>query len=238
MTQSMDLRRVGIVYRKEILEALRDRRTIISTIVIPIIIFPLIFLTFTGTATVMMQAAQSERIRIAIVGEEYAPELAATIRKTIQAVDPTLPIFDIHTMEEWVSSKVAHPRLNTWLLGSFSVIALVLALVGIYGVVSYSVTQRTQEIGIRLALGARGREVVKMVVRQGMKAVMVGVLCGTIAAAALTRFLAAQLYSVTPTDPVTFASVVMIFIGVALAACCIPAIRAARVDPVEALRYE
>ena len=82
MTQSMDLRRVGIVYRKEILEALRDRRTIISTIVIPIIIFPLIFLTFTGTATVMMQAAQSERIRIAIIGEEYAPELAATIRKS------------------------------------------------------------------------------------------------------------------------------------------------------------
>jgi len=169
---------------------------------------------------------------------EEPHSLAATVRKTIQTVDPTLPVFDIHTMEEWVSSKVAHPRFNTWLLGSFSAIALSLALVGIYGVVSYSVTQRTQEIGIRLALGARGREVVKMVVRQGMKAVMVGVLCGTIAAAALTRFLAAQLYSVTPTDPVTFTSVVIIFIGVALAACCIPAIRAARVDPVEALRYE
>ena len=169
---------------------------------------------------------------------EEPHSLAATVRKTIQTVDSTLPVFDIHTMEEWVSFKVAHPRFNTWLLGSFSVIALVLALVGIYGVVSYGVTQRTQEIGIRLALGARGQEVVKMVVRQGMKAVIVGVLCGTIAAVALTRFLAAQLYSVTPTDPVTFASVVMIFIGVALAACCIPAIRAARIDPMEALRCE
>ncbi|TMP97546.1 MAG: ABC transporter permease [Verrucomicrobia bacterium] len=164
--------------------------------------------------------------------------LAALLRKTIQTVDPTLPVFDIHTMEEWVSFKVAHPRFNTWLLGSFSAIALVLALVGIYGVVSYGVTQRTQEIGIRLALGARGQDVLKMVVGQGMRAVLVGVLCGSIVAVALTRFLTAQLYSVTPTDPITFASVVLIFISVAVLACLVPALRAARVDPMEALRYE
>ncbi|HKI72761.1 MAG TPA: ABC transporter permease, partial [Verrucomicrobiae bacterium] len=164
--------------------------------------------------------------------------LAASIRKTIQAVDPNLPVFDIHTMEEWVSFKVAHPRFNTWLLGSFSAIALMLALVGIYGVVSYGVTQRTQEIGIRLALGARGEDVLKMVVGQGMRAVLVGVLCGSVVAVALTRFLAAQLYSVTPTDPITFASVVLIFISVAVVACLVPALRAARVDPMEALRYE
>ena len=164
--------------------------------------------------------------------------LAASIPKTIQAVDPTLPVFDIHTMAEWVSFKVAHPRFNTWLLGSFSGIALALALVGIYGVGSYGVTQRTHEIGIRLALGARGEDVLKMVVGQGMRAVLVGVLCGSVVAVALTRFLAAQLYSVTPTDPITFASVVLIFIAVALAACLVPALRAARIDPMEALRYE
>jgi putative ABC transport system permease protein len=141
-------------------------------------------------------------------------------------------------MQELVSLKVAHPRFNTWLLGSFSAVALVLAVVGIYGVVAYGVTQRTQEIGIRLALGARGREVVKMVVSQGMRAVLIGVVCGIVVAAALTRFLTAYLFTVTPTDPITFASVVLIFIGVAVAACLVPALRAARVDPMEALRYE
>ena len=110
--------------------------------------------------------------------------LAASIRKTIQTVDPTLPVFDIHTMQELVSVKVEHPRFNTWLLGSFSAVALALTLVGIYGVVSYSVTQRTHEIGIRVALGARGQEVVKMVVGQGMRAVLIGVLCGTAVAIA------------------------------------------------------
>ena len=141
-------------------------------------------------------------------------------------------------MQELVSSKVAPPRFNTWLLGSFSAIALVLALVGIYGVVSYGVTQRTHEIGIRVVLGARGQEVVGLVVSQGMKSVLIGVLCGIVAAIALTRFLAAYLYSMTPTDPITFASVVAIFVGVALAACLVPALRAARVDPIEALRCE
>ncbi|MBI4662583.1 MAG: ABC transporter permease [Verrucomicrobia bacterium] len=181
---------------------------------------------FLDTMTFVVRAAEEPRA------------LAASVRKTIQSVDPTLPVFDIRTMDEWVALKVAHPRFNTWLLASFSVIALVLALTGIYGVVSYGATQRTQEIGIRLALGARGADVVKMVVRQGMKAVLIGVLCGTAVAVALTRFLAAQLYSVTPTDPLTFVSVVLVFIGVALAACLIPAIRAARLDPVVALRQE
>jgi putative ABC transport system permease protein len=141
-------------------------------------------------------------------------------------------------MEGLVDLKLANQRFNTWLLGSFSAIALVLALVGIYGVVSYGVAQRTQEIGIRLALGAQDQQVVEMVVREGMKPVLIGALCGTVVAAALTRFLTTQLYSVTPTDPTTFATVVLVFIAVALAACLIPARRAALVNPVESLRYE
>jgi len=183
------------------------------------------------------QAFFLEAMTFVVRTVEEPRSLAVSLQKAIQAVDPTLPV-GLHTMEELVSFKVAHPRFNTWLLGSFSAIALVLALVGVYGVVSYGVTQRTQEIGIRLALGAQGQEVVKMVVSQGMRAVLVGVLCGTVVAVALTRFLTAYLFAVTPTDPITFASVVLIFIGVAVAACLIPAFRAARVDPVEALRCE
>jgi putative ABC transport system permease protein len=183
------------------------------------------------------QAFFLEEMTIVVRTVEEPQTLTLSLRKAIQSVDPTLPV-GIHTMKELVSLKVAHPRFNTWLLVSFSAVALVLALVGIYGVVSYGVTQRTQEIGIRLALGAQGQEVVKMVVRQGMRAVLIGVLCGTIVAVVLTRFLTAYLYSVMPTDPMTFASVVLVFIGVALTACLVPAFRAARVDPMVALRYE
>jgi predicted permease len=181
---------------------------------------------FLETMTLVVRTAQEPRT------------LAVAIRKAIQSIDPTLPIFDIHTMDELVSMKVGHQRFDAWLLGGFSAIALMLALVGIYGVVSYGVTQRTREIGIRLALGAQRHDVIKVVVSQGMKAVLIGVLCGTLAAIALTRLLAAELYSVRPTDPTTFACVVSVFIGVALASCLIPARRAARVNPVEALRYE
>jgi len=183
------------------------------------------------------QAFFLEAMTFVVRTVEEPQSLGVSLRKTIQTVDPTLPV-GIHTMKELVSLKVAHPRFNTWLLGSFSAIALVLALVGIYGVVSYGVTQRTQEIGIRLALGAQGQEVVTMVVSQGMRAVLIGVLCGTVVAIALTRFLSAYLFAVTPADPLTFVSVVLIFIGVSLAACLVPALRAARVDPMEALRYE
>src|SRR5207249_3519453 len=149
------------------------------------------------------QAFFLEAMTFVVRSVEEPQALGVSLRKTIQSLDPTLPV-GVHTMKELVSFKVAHPRFNTWLLGSFSAIALVLALIGIYGVVSYSVTQRTQEIGIRLALGARAQEVVKMVVSQGMRAVLIGVLCGAAGAAALTRFLAGQLYTVTPTDPMTF----------------------------------
>jgi len=184
------------------------------------------------------QAFFLDTMTIVVRTVEEPRALAAALRKTIQSVDPALPVYGVHTLNELVTSHVAHSRFNTWLLGSFSASALVLALVGIYGVVSYGVSQRTQEIGIRLALGARGREVVEMVVRQGMRAVLAGVLVGTGVAVLLTRFLSRYLFAVTPTDPITFASVLLVFSAVALAACLVPALRAARVDPIEALRHE
>jgi predicted permease len=164
--------------------------------------------------------------------------VAPTLRKIIQAVDPALPVYNVRTMGELVSWKVAHPRFNAWLIGAFSGIALLLALVGIYGALSYSVAQRTHEIGVRSALGARRADVMSLVIGQGMRAVLAGLLIGGLAACALTRYLAHQLYSVTPTDPMTFAVVLSAFVAVALVACLIPALRATRIDPQEALRYE
>src|SRR5207249_1568777 len=115
----------------------------------------------------------------------------------------------VHTLVDLVSWKVAHPRFNAWLVGTFSAIALLLALVGIYGALSYSVVQRTHEIGVRTALGAQRSDVMRFVVGQGMRAVLLGIVIGGLAACALTRFLANQLYSVTPTDPMTFGAVLL-----------------------------
>ena len=124
------------------------------------------------------------------------------------------------------------------LFSCFAGLALALALAGVYGVLSYSVTQRTWEIGLRLALGARRAQVLRLIARQGMALVALGLVIGLAAAAGLTRFLESQLYSVQPTDPVSFAAVVVLLLGVALAASLIPAWRASRVQPTEALRYE
>jgi putative ABC transport system permease protein len=161
-----------------------------------------------------------------------------SVQEAIWAVDKTQPARRAETAEALIASALGEPRLYTLLLGSFAALALALATVGIYGVMSYSVAQRTQEIGIRMALGASPRDVLLMVVRQGVTLIIAGVTLGLIGAFALTRLLSSLLFHISATDPLTYAAVVTVLALVALAACAIPARRATRVDPMIALRYE
>jgi putative ABC transport system permease protein len=164
--------------------------------------------------------------------------LAQTIVREIHALDPNIAISDIRTMDEYVSSSVAAPRFNTILLGCFAGLALVLAAVGIFGVISYSVAQRTQELGIRRALGADSWSVVRLVLVQGLGLAGFGLVVGLAGALAVTRLLNSLLFGIAATDPMTFSVVAAILIAVALLASYIPARRAAKVDPIVALRYE
>jgi putative ABC transport system permease protein len=165
-------------------------------------------------------------------------QLIAAVRLQVKVIDPDQPIYSIRTMNEIRAESVAPERLNLTLLSIFAGIALVLAIVGIYGVMSYSVTQRTHEIGIRMAIGAQPRDVFRMVIGQGMMLALIGVGLGLIGAFGLTRLMTTMLFGVEPTDPATFAAIAVLLTGVALVACYIPGRRATRVDPVESLRYE
>jgi putative ABC transport system permease protein len=153
-------------------------------------------------------------------------------------IDKDQPVSDISSMEEIVSDSVARQRFSMLLLGVFAGLALVLAAVGIYGVMSYSVAQQTREIGIRMALGAQRSDVLKMTVGQGLRLVLTGVAIGLATAFVLTRVMATLLFGVSPTDPLTFIGISIVLIGVALLASYIPALRATRVDPMFALRYQ
>jgi putative ABC transport system permease protein len=164
--------------------------------------------------------------------------ITATMRAAAQSVDADLPIYDVRTLESFVAENVAPRRLSVLLLTLFAGLALMLAAVGIYGVMSYSVTQRHREIGIRMALGAQTADVLHLVVRQGTWLAIGGVGTGLIGALAATRLIASMLFGIRPSDPITFVSVALLLSAVALLASYIPARRAARVDPMVALRYE
>jgi len=187
--------------------------------------FPFAQLPFGGMTVIVKAAADPN-------------QLIASVREQLKTVDADQPIYSIRTMNDIRAESVAPERLNLTLLSLFAGIALVLAIVGIYGVMSYSVTQRTHEIGIRMAIGAQPRDVLMLVIGQGMTLALIGVAFGLIGAFGLTRLMTTMLFGVEPSDPATFVVIAAILTGVALVACYIPGKRATKVDPVLSLRYE
>jgi putative ABC transport system permease protein len=182
--------------------------------------------------------AVSSQMNLVVRSAGDPAQLSSAVRDAVASVDKGEAIATPQTMEEIVAISTAGDRFNALLLGLFAVVALVLAAAGIYGVVSYSVSQRTREIGLRMALGAQPRDVLRLVVGHGMRLALAGVGIGVAGSFLLARLLASQLFDVTSNDPATFAAVSALLAGVALAACWIPARRAMHVDPMIALRYE
>ena len=164
--------------------------------------------------------------------------LAKQLAKEVAAIDPDLPVMKVKPLTSVSAQAISSTKFTLTLVGMFGAIALVLAAVGVYGVIAYSVTQRTNEIGIRMALGALQKDVLEMVVTQGARLAVTGIAIGIVAALALTRAMTSLLYDVSPFDPITLAAVATLLVMVALVACYVPARRAARVDPVVALRHE
>jgi putative ABC transport system permease protein len=167
-----------------------------------------------------------------------SPPLAQAIRAAVKAVDPNQPVSRIVTIAERVEERLAGDRILTQVSGFFGALALFLAAIGLYGVIAYSVSQRTQEIGVRMALGAQRRDVLRLIIGQGMGLVLAGMLVGTAGAYLMAKLLANFLYGITASDPATFITTFVVLAAVALAACAIPARQALKIDPTIALRYE
>jgi predicted permease len=164
--------------------------------------------------------------------------LMASIRREVHKLDPDLPLSNIRPMTEWVATSAAQPRLNASLLAVFACVALLVAAIGTYGVLAYSVSQRTKELGLRMALGADRGDVLKLVVREGMMVAAAGIVIGVGVAALMGRTLSALVFGISIWDPMTYAGVLTVLALVSLLSCLLPALRASRVDPMEALRLE
>jgi putative ABC transport system permease protein len=188
--------------------------------------------------TMYFPTRQTGRENLVIRTQGDPLNIVGSVRREVKALDPDQPIAAVRPMTVWVNSSVATPRYRTTLLALFAALAMILAATGIYGVMSYSVAQRTHEIGVRMALGARRLDVLKLVVRQGMLLAVIGVVVGLGGAYALTRVMSTLLFGVTAKDPLTFGVVAALLIAVAFLACFVPARRATKVDPLTALRYE
>jgi putative ABC transport system permease protein len=210
--------------RSEIVGVIRDVRTIGATLPVPDeIYFPL---------------RQMPRPAVTVVArtEGDPSALQAVLRAAIASVDPNQPISFFSTMQANIAGSLGSQRVVTWLTGIFAAVALLLAAVGLYSVIAFAVSQRTAEIGIRMALGAQARQVVLMVMRGGLRLVVIGVVLGLLGAAAASRLIRTLLFGVEPLDPTIYAAVAALFILTATLACFMPSLRAARVDPLVALR--
>jgi ABC-type antimicrobial peptide transport system permease subunit len=185
-----------------------------------------------------MQGASATAMLVRMDKTVPRSDVLEAIRRELGGPNSQQVIFGTQTMTSVISGTMAQRRFAMILLGAFATLALVLSSVGIYGVISYVVARRTQEIGIRMALGAKRSDIVSMVLMDGTKIVLAGVLVGIVAALGLTRLMSRMLYGVSATDPATFFAISALLLLVALAACCAPAFRAMRVDPVVALRYD
>ena len=181
---------------------------------------------------------QAKHLAIFLRGNLDAAAIPEQVREQVQAVDPTLPVFGAQTLTETVSESLAQRRFSTEIVGLFALTSLILAALGIYGVISYLVNGRTHEIGIRLALGAARRDILEMILRQGLRLALTGAVVGLAVALVVSRLIATLLYGVRPTDPLTFGGVAILFLLVALLACYLPARRATKVDPMTALRSD
>jgi putative ABC transport system permease protein len=164
--------------------------------------------------------------------------LIEPLRKTVLSIDPLQPIDKVHPMEELLSEFVSQPRFNMLLLGLFAAVALLLSAIGVYGVMAYSVTQRTHEIGVRMALGAQRGDVLRMILNQALKLAGIGVVVGVVGALMATRALGSLLFGVKPADPSTFLGITLLLATITVLAGLVPALRATRVDPMVALHYE
>jgi macrolide transport system ATP-binding/permease protein len=193
---------------------------------VPLLLYFPVLQAYDGRATIVVHTATDPT------------RMVAAIRSEVAAVDKNLPLFAVKTMDEQIASTIWQQRMAAGLIGLFGLLAMVLAAIGIYGVMAYSVAQRTREIGIRMALGAQVDEVLRLILKQGLWLALAGIAIGLIAALALTRLMASLLYGVSATDPLTFIIAAAILTGVALGACFVPARRATKVDPMIALRCD